>query len=78
MMATLTGTVFNAQPGMKLWKHFLPEAVLPLAATQDLPGGYAGKDLIGVLLCFLAASKCSLEFHHTLACVVLGRDRSLP
>ena len=43
MMATLTGSVYDAQPGMKLWKHFLSEPVLPLAASQDLPGGYAGK-----------------------------------
>ena len=25
-----------------LWQNFLPEPVLPLAASRDLPDGYAG------------------------------------
>ena len=61
----IDGSVFKCGARDDVWKNFLPGPVLPLAASQDLPDG------------FLAASKCSLEFHHSSACVVLAMSADL-
>ena len=42
-MATLDGSVFKCGARDDVWQNFLPEPVLPLAASQELPDGMLGR-----------------------------------